>query len=139
MRYHNGQERSKPMKNFWKWILGIIIVLVILFGLGIGARLLMANLYPASSGGYYGYHHPMMGGGGFSPFGGMMSFGGGFMLLGWLVPLILIGLVVYGVYSLGKRTPPPVAPPPAPFATCPKCGQPVQAGWNHCANCGRKL
>ncbi|MEW6093900.1 MAG: zinc ribbon domain-containing protein [Chloroflexota bacterium] len=126
------------MKNFWKWILGIIVVLVVLFGLGIGARLLMANFYPAYSGGYYGYNHPMMGGGGFSPFGGMMSFGGGFMMLGWLVPLILIGLVVYGVYSLGKRTP-PAAPPPAPFATCPKCGQPVQAGWNHCASCGKKL
>lgn len=130
------------MKNFWNWILGIVIVLVILFGLGIGARLLMANLYPAAVDGYYGFQHPMMGGRGFSPFGGMMSFGGGFMMLGWLVPLALVGLLAYGAYYLGKRNLPPVAPPQAPLApsaACPKCGQPVQAGWNHCASCGKKL
>jgi hypothetical protein len=80
----------------------------------------------------------MMGARGFSPFGGMMSFGGGFMTLGWLFPLVLVGLLAYGAYRLGKRTLPTEAPR-TPAAACPKCGQPVQDGWNHCASCGRKL
>ena len=36
----------------------------------------------------------------------------------------------------------PSAEPVAPVAEvhpCPKCGEPVQEGWNHCPNCGKKL
>ena len=38
------------MKNFWKWILGIVIVLVVLFVLGIGGRLLMLQAVPCQCG-----------------------------------------------------------------------------------------
>jgi len=143
------------MKNFWKWILGIVIVLVVLFGLGIGARLLMGNLLPASVGDVDGFRSPMMGGrgypggfpGGHMGFGGgHMLFGGGFMLLGGLLPLALLGLLVYGAFRLGKHRSTPSMPvetaqPVAPVAagTCPKCGSTLQAGWNHCANCGKRL
>jgi len=133
------------MKNFWKWILGIVIVLVVFFGLGIGARLLMANLYPAAAGDgvIYGLHRPMMGGRGFDGYGGMMSFGGGSMTFGWLVPVLLVGALVYGAFYFGSRRaaiPAPQTPAvPESLRTCPKCGHMVQEGWNHCAACGRKL
>jgi len=131
------------MKNYWKWILGIVIVLVVLFGLGIGSRLLMVNYLPHQTFDLDNYGFPMMGGRGFSPFGGMMHSGGGFMFLGWLVPLALVGLVVYGAYRLGTRKSPgsqaPLPPAAAPLRTCTKCGQQVEAGWNHCASCGKKL
>ena len=69
----------------------------------------------------------MGGGRGFSRFGGFTPFGLGFMFLGGLlrlIPLALFGLLLYGVYQLGKRagvrstTPAPVpvstqAEPPA--------------------------
>ncbi len=127
------------MKNFWKWILGIVIVLVVLFGLGIGARLLLANVLPATAGDYHGFM-PMMNLRGMDRFDGRMSFGGGFMRLGGLVPLLLLGLLVYGAYRLGRRNTAFVTPLSTPPAVgCPKCGQPVQAGWNHCASCGEKL
>lgn len=127
------------MKNFWKWILGIVIVLVVLFGLGVGARLLLANVLPAAAGDYHGFM-PMMGGRGVEHFFGRMPFGGGFMRLGGLVPLLLLGLLVYGAYWLGKRKTPSVTPLATPStAVCPQCGQPVQVDWNHCASCGEKL
>lgn len=132
------------MKNFWKWILGIVIVLVVFFGLGIGARLLMGNLYPAAAGDgvLYGLHRPMMGGRGFDSYGGMMSFGGG-MTFGWLVPVLLVGALVYGAFYFGSRRAANQAPQtpavPDSLRTCPKCGHVVQQGWNHCAACGRKL
>jgi zinc-ribbon domain len=126
------------MKNFWKWVLGIVIVLVVLFGLGIGARLLLGNFMPHARVGFEGFRSPMMGGRGFN------HFGGGFMLLGWLIPLVLVGLLAYGAYWLGQRkssanqTPlPPVEP--APVRTCTKCGQQIQEGWNNCPNCGKKI
>jgi hypothetical protein len=151
------------MKNFWKWILGIVIVLVVLFGLGIGSHLLMRAIYPATagvevegvtprmmvrvtgSGDLEEFTSPMViGGRGITSYGGMMHPGGGFMRLGWLVPLALIGLVIYGAYRLGIRKNQVVVTPAAPAAnaavrTCARCGQPVQEGWNNCASCGRKL
>jgi hypothetical protein len=144
--YHCFETKEKTMKNFWKWILGIVIVLVVLFGLGIGARLLMANSLPARVTQFEGFRSPMMGDRGFDHFDGRMPsmgmthFGGGFMLLGWLFPLALIGLLAYGAYRLGKRRTMVLAAstPPAPPAVCPKCGQPVQEGWIHCPACGKK-
>lgn len=120
------------MKNFWKWILGIVVVLVVLFALGIGARLLMAGTFPNMRGDFGGFRHPMMGMHAFSPFGG------GFMPLGWLFPLLLIGLLAYGAYWLGRRNSPASQPPVLPTPTCAHCGQPLQKGWNHCPNCGEK-
>ena len=60
-------------------------------------------------GGFDDRRGPMMGGGrgfGFPRFGGFAPFGFGFMFLGGLVrliPLALFGLLLYGVYQLGKR------------------------------------
>lgn len=132
------------MKNFWKWILGIVVVLVVLFVLGIGARLLMVRMFPASAIDYDGYRFPMMmGGRGLVGFG-MPHFNMGFMRLGGLLPLALLGLVIYGAFWLGKRknqgVDPTVVPAtPAPQPTCSNCGSLVQEGWNHCASCGNKL
>jgi len=132
------------MKNFWKWILGIVVILVVLFGLGIGARLLMGNFFPAGSDELYAFRSPMMGVRNFHHFGGMMGFGGGSMLFGGLVPLALLGALVYGAFWFGKRKslthPIPGMPvETAPVRTCTKCGQQVQDGWNNCANCGTKI
>jgi hypothetical protein len=68
----------------------------------------------------------------------------GFMGSGWLLPLALIGLVIYGAYRLGKRAnhvveSQAIQAAPAPVRTCVKCGSVLQDGWNHCANCGRKV
>ncbi len=125
------------MKKAWKWILGILLVLVVIAAF-IVVPLVLHSVYGY---GFYDRGFGMMGGRGFMPFfGGFMMIGMG---LRWLVPLALIGLLGYGAYRLGQRKAAPVVTPaPAPAApeqTCPKCGQPVQAGWNNCANCGKKL
>jgi uncharacterized membrane protein len=144
------------MKKVWKWILGIVIVVVIVaalavlmfvlhnsFGGSIGFRNLpghdwRAPMMDADD----GWRHPMMGYRSFMPFGGgLMLFGMGLVRL---IPLVLLGLLVYGAYRYGMKrssaaTPPPAAPAPTPVRTCPKCGYAVQEGWNHCANCGKKL
>ena len=132
------------MKNFWKWVLGIVIVLVVLFVLGIGGRLLMYKLFPVSPVDFDGLRVPMMMGGRGLVGIGMPHRSVGFMGSGWLVPLALIGLVIYGAYRLGIRKntiveTPTVQSPVAQVRTCDKCGSFVQEGWNHCANCGRKL
>jgi hypothetical protein len=144
-------KKENTMKNFWKWILGIVIVLVVLFGLGIGARLLMASVLPERVATVEGFVHPMMGVRGFDRIGGMdgfgggmMRFGGGFMRFGWLVPLALFGLVIWGVYRLGRHNARSAqttlaSAEPASVRTCTKCGHQVQEGWHNCANCGNKL
>ena len=129
------------MKNFWKWILGIVVILVVLFVLGVGARLLMVKYLPLTAVGFDGIRSPMiMGGRGFVGIG-MPHTNVGFMSSGWLIPLVLIGLVIYGAYRLGARRTEvnQVPPAPAPVPTCASCGAPVQEGWNHCASCGSKL
>jgi hypothetical protein len=136
------------MKNIWKWILGIILVLVVVAAL-VAVPLVMHNTMatnfgfqarqiapganqqaPDWNGGpmmrgydnqqgpqgqapgrFNGQRNPMMGNGrnferGFSHFGGFAPFGFGFMFLGGLlrlIPLALFGLLLYGVYQLGKR------------------------------------
>lgn len=123
------------MKNFWKWILGIVIVLVVLFGLGVGARLLLGNILPGADGAVEGLRPHMMGG---WSFGRMHPFGG-FMRLGGLLPLILVGLLAYGAYWLGKRKHATTQAPLPEAAKCANCSQPVQSGWNNCPNCGEKI
>lgn len=79
----------------------------------------------------FGWHrHGMMG------FGPMMPFGG--MIFG-LFCLGLLALLVIGIVWLVRR-PRAVQPVAAPvLSACPKCGKPVQADWNNCAYCGKKL
>ena len=153
------------MKNIWKWILGIILILVVVVAL-VAVPFIMRNamttnfslratqqqaapganpqapgVNPQGNGGPmknrnfggqrqgpggFGYQRgPMMGNGrnferGFPRFGGFAPFGFGFMFLGGLlrlIPLALLGLLLYGVYQLGKRAGMRSTTVPAPVAT----------------------
>jgi hypothetical protein len=75
---------------------------------------------------------------------GCLPFGG---LIVTLIPLILIGAVVYWLVNRQKASatpntappavPPPAAPPGAPGGCfCFHCGKPMNPGENFCANCG---
>jgi hypothetical protein len=121
------------MKKVWKWILGILIVLVVITAL-VAVPLVMHTRLAASAGappqnrwnggpmmrgnpgwqapdqGFNGQRGPMMGEGhgfnrgfsrGFSPFGFGSMFIGGLLRL---IPLALFGLLLFGVYQLGKRS-----------------------------------
>jgi len=129
------------MKNVWKWILGILGVLVLavlLIGLPYLAHTTFGVDGFRSSGTFYGPQ--MMTGRGFHMTGVYPMMGGMMFLMGfrWLLPLLGIGLLVYGAYRYGRRNSLP-STPAVPVQTCPKCGQPVQAGWNNCASCGKKI
>ncbi|HID87032.1 MAG TPA: hypothetical protein EYP55_06580, partial [Anaerolineae bacterium] len=79
---------------------------------------------------------PWCGGTGRLGGGGVLGglFGPLFILLGLLIPIGLLGLLILGgvwlVRNVGR-----VAAPPALARTCPSCGQPVQAHWQHCPYC----
>lgn len=159
------------MSKTWKWILGILLVLVIVgsivcavaFHAGfMRTSLVERNIFQPHSwngfdrngpmmGGDYGFYNPgsMMRGYGFVP----PLFGFGFALLRGLVPLTLLGLLVYGAYWFGKKksnaqvnavatssesvsgSP---APEPTEEKTCKKCGGIVQEDWRNCPYCGTK-
>ncbi len=124
------------MKKAWKWIIGILlglVVLAILFCL----PLLFRSGCPAFAGGYdtgFGWHMrgfggmPLMRGFGFLPFGGLFGLG--------IFTLIVLG-IIWLVRAL--RTPKLLSSLPPQAQVCPKCSQPVQAEWQHCAYCGKKL
>jgi hypothetical protein len=169
------------MKKFWKWFLGIVLVLVVLTALVCTAFLMHGGFrgevergalqaegryaqFQGGSmmGGEYGFdgRAPMMGNGygnGRRMMGGIGFFPlmGGFMLLRGLVPLALLGLLVYGAFRLGKRNvqqhaqaevvsqavvePVEVAAPEALAShACRKCGGVVQEDWRNCPYCGTK-
>jgi len=119
------------MKTAWKWVIGVVVVLVLLLAL------------PVLLGGYFGYGgmmgggygnwgHPMMGGAHYSPFGGLfMGFG---MLLAWGLPLALLGLVIYGAVRLANKPGSPIK-----MWACTNCGKSVQADWKNCPYCGTEL
>ncbi len=122
------------MKNSLKWFIGIALVLVVLFALPFAYRL----AFPAAGYGYSmmggrfggfgsGLVHPMMGGFSFMPFG--------FFGMGW-IPLLVLGLLAFGIYTLAKNT---KTSAPAVGRVCPACGQPAQPGWNNCPHCGTTL
>lgn len=140
------------MKNIWKWILGIILILVVVAAL-VAVPFIMRNamaanfslraaqqqtapganpqapgVNPQGNGGPmmnrnfggFGYQRgPMMGNG--RNFGrGFPRLGFGFMFLGGLlrlIPLALLGLLLYGVYQLGKRAGMRSTTVPAPVST----------------------
>lgn len=155
------------MKNIWKWVVGIVLVVVIVGGL-VGAAFVLHNTMaanfsaranlPAGSApnvrpnpgvpGGPGFFRPGMRGR-FPGNGGPMMFGRGFgfspvfFLFGGLtrlVPLALVILLIVGAYLLGKRAQPAVAPAAAPLPThaCPKCGNAVQDDSKYCPSCGKK-
>ena len=109
------------MSKTWKWILGITLGLVILFGVGLAAATFFGFGHmsfrggPAYSGhpmmddygfgnrapmgGYQNFRHPMMGGRGFYPLGGFFFIGG---LLRLFFPLAVLAAVGYFAYKKGK-------------------------------------
>ncbi len=130
------------MKNVWKWILGIVVVLLVV-GVIVAVPYIMHSVWGTSYGpgmmqGFEGrsWRMPMhdFGGRGFDQFGPMMGgrgfggvslFFGGFMLLGGLlrllVPLGVVALIVWFAYQQGKKAgfksasaPAPVPEEPAP-------------------------
>jgi hypothetical protein len=119
------------MKNFWKWLLGILIVLALL-SIPFALHYTFGNSFPRG----FGMRFQMMGDGGWNhpglqdmhrgldnPHGfnggfGMHGFGffGPIIFLGGLVKLFLFGALLYAAYWLGRRNarlaldPAPVAP-----------------------------
>ena len=114
------------MKNTWKWILGIALVLVLFFG-----PYLFQLVFPTIGYGYgmmgSGRSGGMMGGFGFFPFG---------MGLMWLVPLGIIVLVALGIVWLINNI---NGPKTGQGRVCPSCGKPAQADWKTCPYCGNGL
>jgi hypothetical protein len=57
------------------------------------------------------------------------------MFLMWIIPLLLIGLVVYGISGNTLVN----AFNPTSSRTCPYCNQAVQHDWKNCPHCGQTL
>jgi len=118
------------MKLNWKWIVGVVLVLALLFALPFVFRGFFGyNSYGHMMGGYGGWNHPMMGGWGLG--GLFMGFG---MLLMWAIPLGLLFLIIYGAVRLANKPNTPVA-----AQSCGNCGKAVQADWKNCPYCGTTL
>ncbi|MFH1524499.1 MAG: zinc ribbon domain-containing protein [Chloroflexota bacterium] len=132
------------MKKVWKWIIGIVVVLVVL-AVVIGAvvmvrshLLINANwgepgtrlpgMMPYARGEWGGriltMHSP-----GIMPFGGLF---GGLFSLG-LFTLVVLGIIFLVRKLMGHST------SSVPVPTCSHCGQPIQANWVACPHCGKKL
>jgi len=137
------------MKSIWKWILGIVAVLVLCaalgglgfiftrsYGFGLARAPIAAQSGPAN--GFNGdrwrmpMHRGFIGPGGFGHMGmrggyGFTPFGMGFTLLAGffrlLIPLALIALVALGGYALGRRSstraPAPASVPPPESPAAP--------------------
>jgi len=117
------------MKNMWKWILGIVLVLVVVGSVAAVAFAWRDHVISVSSframpfaprwdnpmpRDFDGWRHgPMRG-----PRGGGFGIFNPFMFLGGLVRVAFFGALLYGAYWLGKRNarivlePVPVAPSP---------------------------
>ena len=57
------------------------------------------------------------------------------MFFMWIVPLLLISLVAYGISGNNLVN----AFKPASSRTCPQCNQTVQNEWKSCPHCGQTL
>ena len=57
------------------------------------------------------------------------------MFLMWIIPLLLIGLVVYGLSGNNLAR----AFQPVSSHTCTQCNQAVQNDWKNCPHCGQTL
>jgi hypothetical protein len=57
------------------------------------------------------------------------------MFLMWIVPLLVIGLIIYAISGNNfTKVFNPVA-----SRTCPHCGQVAQSDWKNCPHCGQTL
>jgi hypothetical protein len=103
------------------------------------------GMMPFDNNGWGGYGMHMRGPG-MMGFGRRMPFAG---LVACLFSLGFLALVVLGIIWLVRRqsrpavAAAPVAPvesvaPVAAVHPCSKCGEPVQEGWKHCPNCGKR-
>jgi hypothetical protein len=124
------------MKNIWKWILGILVVVLVLAAVGFTAYMwtshsgfMMASgwdspMMRGNDGWNRGWNNGptmMTGRGGFLPFFGPLA------LLGGLVKLVFFGALLYGAYWLGRRNARVVvdAPPAAPAEPAPQTDKPA--------------
>jgi hypothetical protein len=57
------------------------------------------------------------------------------MFLMWIVPLLLIGLVVYAIAGNNLAN----AFGQVPGRACPHCNKPAQSDWKICPHCGQTL
>ena len=57
------------------------------------------------------------------------------MFLMWIVPLLLIGLVVYAISGNNLLN----DLRPVASRTCSHCNQAVQSDWKNCPHCGQAL
>jgi hypothetical protein len=57
------------------------------------------------------------------------------MFLMWIIPLVLVGLVIYGISGHTLVN----APRPVSNRACPHCHQAVQNDWKNCPHCGQTL
>jgi hypothetical protein len=113
------------MKNIWKWLFGIALVLILFFG-----PYLLRLIFPIIGygyGGMMGSGRGMFGSYGFFPFA---------MGLMWIIPLGIVVLAVLGVVWLvnnfnGSKT--------AQQAICSSCSKPAQTDWKTCPYCGNTL
>ncbi len=70
---------------------------------------------------------------------GCLPFGG---LIGALLPLLVIGAVIYFLVNRQKTTavqPGTPAPPTPSGGFCPHCGQPLNPSSRFCAGCGNAI
>jgi len=106
------------MKKIWKWILGIVLVLVLIVAVGsawyffAGHSRGVAMMAEANGRGEWRmpmqqwrgaapqFREPKMGGRGFFPYGGFFFLGG---LLRLIIPLGVLVLVIYLAYGAGKK------------------------------------
>ena len=124
------------MKSIWKWILGILVVVLVLGAVGFTAYMwtshsgfMMARgwdgpMMRSNDGWNRGWNNgPMM----MTGRGGFLPFFGPFALLGGLVKLAFFGALLYGAYWLGKRNARVVvdAPPAAPAEPAPQTDKPA--------------
>jgi hypothetical protein len=154
----NKKKERQKMNKLWKWIIGILSVLVVvavLVGVGFMVRSnfhgYRANVQ-ASPGfsqrgpeilPYHGFEYmrgPGMMRWGMMPFGG---FFGGLFSLGFLV-LVVLG-IIWLARQVGTQRPvevPATMPATIPAAIvnpCKKCGKPIQDDWIVCPHCGKKV
>ena len=57
------------------------------------------------------------------------------MFLMWIIPLLLLGLVVYAISGDNLVN----AIKPTAVYTCPHCNKPAQNDWKVCPHCGQTL
>jgi ribosomal protein L32 len=115
------------MKNTWKWLLvfGVVFIVVLILALLI------------FSGSRFGWM-PMMGNRGYLTNNGFSMIGGFMMMIAFLfIPVVLIGLAVFGVVALMHRSGNTLPQPQ--MSACANCGKPIQAGWKVCPHCGKTI